>query len=101
MAVGCGMYKRYQRLQGCGVGRKQHVDAGKRPNHGRGLDLLEADPATGNNRNQGKCLGTKLGALHWVINKSAYMAIGVDIEAIKHILGLWIAKEEGASFGHK
>ena len=41
----------------------------------------------------------KLGALHWVINKSAYMAIGVDIEAIKHILGLWIAKEEGASFG--
>lgn len=33
-----------------------------------------------------------------VINKSAYMAIGVDIEGIKHILGLWIAKEEGASF---
>ncbi len=33
-----------------------------------------------------------------MINKSAYMAIGVDIEAIKHILGLWIAKEEGASF---
>ena len=33
-----------------------------------------------------------------VVNKSAYMAIGVDIEGIKHILGLWIAKEEGASF---
>ena len=33
-----------------------------------------------------------------VINKSAYMAIGVDIEGIKHILGVWIAKEEGASF---
>ncbi|AMO89877.1 transposase, Mutator family protein [Corynebacterium simulans] len=33
-----------------------------------------------------------------MINKSAYMAIGVDIEAIKHILGLWIAKEEGVSF---
>ncbi|AHI22253.1 transposase-like protein [Corynebacterium vitaeruminis DSM 20294] len=32
-----------------------------------------------------------------VINKSAYMAIGVDLEGIKHILGLWIAKEEGAS----
>ncbi|GAB6953204.1 hypothetical protein JCM12107_21850 [Corynebacterium simulans] len=63
----------------------KNIDAGKRPNHGRGLDLLEADPATGNNRNQGKYLGTKLGALHWVINKSAYMAIGVDIEAIKHI----------------
>jgi len=24
---------------------------------------LEAEPATGNNRNQGKCLGTKPGAL--------------------------------------
>ena len=25
------------------------------------------------------------------------MAIGVDLDGIKHILGLWIAKEEGAS----
>ncbi len=25
---------------------------------------MEAEPATGNNRNQGKRLGTKLGALH-------------------------------------
>ncbi len=25
---------------------------------------MEADPATGNNKDQGKCLGTKLGALH-------------------------------------
>src|SRR5699024_855997 len=33
-----------------------------------------------------------------VVNKSAYMAIGVDVDGIKHILGLWIAKEEGASF---
>ncbi|AEX44375.1 transposase [Corynebacterium diphtheriae] len=24
---------------------------------------MEAEPATGNNKNQGKCLGTKLGAL--------------------------------------
>ena len=32
------------------------------------------------------------------VNKSAYVAIGVDIDGIKHILGLWIAKEEGASF---
>jgi len=35
------------------------------PNPGRGGNrILEAEPATGNNRNQGKCLGTKLGALH-------------------------------------
>ena len=33
-----------------------------------------------------------------VVNKSAYMAIGVELDGIKHILGLWIAKEEGASF---
>lgn len=33
-----------------------------------------------------------------VVKKSAYMAIGVDMEGIKHILGLWIAKEEGAAF---
>ncbi|WP_460486820.1 IS256 family transposase, partial [Corynebacterium atrinae] len=32
-----------------------------------------------------------------VVNKSAYMAIGVDMDGVKHILGLWIAKEEGAS----
>jgi len=33
-----------------------------------------------------------------VVNKSAYLAIGVDMEGIKHILGIWLAKEEGASF---
>lgn len=32
-----------------------------------------------------------------VVNKSAYLAIGVDLDRIKHILGMWIAKEEGAS----
>lgn len=33
-----------------------------------------------------------------VVDKSAYLAIGVDIDGIKHILGIWLAKEEGASF---
>ena len=33
-----------------------------------------------------------------VVNKSAYMTIGVDLDGSKHILGLWIAKQEGASF---
>lgn len=32
-----------------------------------------------------------------MVNKSAYMAIGVDLDGIKHILGLWMAKEESAS----
>ncbi|MBG9357840.1 IS256-like element IS1132 family transposase, partial [Corynebacterium diphtheriae] len=35
---------------------------------------------------------------HRVVNKSCYMAVGVDINGIKHILGLWIADNEGASF---
>ncbi|CAB0620341.1 transposase [Corynebacterium diphtheriae] len=33
-----------------------------------------------------------------VVNKSAYMAIGVDVDGIKNIVGWWIAKEEDASF---
>ena len=33
-----------------------------------------------------------------VVNKSAYLAIGVDMDGVKHILGIWLAKEEGASF---
>ncbi|WP_374063968.1 IS256 family transposase [Corynebacterium belfantii] len=35
---------------------------------------------------------------HRVVNKSCYMAVGVDMDGIKHILGLWIADNEGASF---
>ncbi|MGJ9645405.1 IS256 family transposase, partial [Actinotignum sp. GS-2025b] len=33
-----------------------------------------------------------------VVGKSAYMAIGVNMDGVKHVLGLWIAREEGASF---
>ena len=47
------------------------VERGKAPpkpgisNPGRGGNrIVEEEPATGNNRNEGKCLGTKLGALH-------------------------------------
>ena len=35
---------------------------------------------------------------HRVVNKSCYMAVGVDMDGIKHILGLWIADNEGAAF---
>jgi len=35
---------------------------------------------------------------HRVVNKACYMAVGVDIDGIKHILGLWIADHEGAAF---
>ena len=35
---------------------------------------------------------------HRVVNKACYMAVGIDINGIKHILGLWIADNEGAAF---
>ena len=33
-----------------------------------------------------------------IVNKSLYLAIGVNIEGHKEVLGMWIAKNEGAKF---
>jgi transposase-like protein len=33
-----------------------------------------------------------------VINKSAHIAVGVDMDGIKHVLGIWIQATEGAKF---
>jgi putative transposase len=33
-----------------------------------------------------------------VTNKSAYLVIGVDVDGVKNVLGLWIAEGEGAKF---
>jgi transposase-like protein len=33
-----------------------------------------------------------------VINKSIYLALGVDMQGHKHLLGLWIGQNEGAKF---
>lgn len=33
-----------------------------------------------------------------VINKSAHIAVGVDMDGIKHVLGIWIQTAEGAKF---
>ncbi len=33
-----------------------------------------------------------------VINKAAHLAIGVDMDGIKHVLGIWVQPTEGASF---
>jgi transposase-like protein len=33
-----------------------------------------------------------------VINRSAYIAVGVDMDGIKHVLGIWVQDNEGASF---
>jgi len=33
-----------------------------------------------------------------VVNKSAHIAVGVDIDGVKHVLGIWIQTHEGAKF---
>jgi putative transposase len=33
-----------------------------------------------------------------VANRSAYIAVGVDMEGVKHVLGIWIQATEGAKF---
>ena len=35
---------------------------------------------------------------HHVMNKAAHIAVGVDVEGIKHVLGIWIQENEGAKF---
>jgi putative transposase len=35
---------------------------------------------------------------HQVKNKAAHIAVGVDLEGIKHVLGIWIQATEGAKF---
>ncbi|WP_394275221.1 IS256 family transposase [Luteococcus sp.] len=33
-----------------------------------------------------------------VVNRSAHIAVGVDIDGIKHVLGIWVQAAEGAKF---
>ena len=35
---------------------------------------------------------------HRVTTRSAHIAVGVDMDGIKHVLGIWVQAEEGASF---
>src|SRR5688500_2554790 len=35
---------------------------------------------------------------HQVRNKSAHIAVGVDLDGIKHVLGIWVQATEGAKF---
>ncbi|MDJ0358604.1 IS256 family transposase, partial [Paenarthrobacter sp. PH39-S1] len=35
---------------------------------------------------------------HHVMNRSAYIAVGVDLDGIKHVLGIWVQAAEGAKF---
>src|SRR5699024_12425143 len=33
---------------------------------------------------------------HRVVGRSAYIAVGVDLEGVKHVLGIWVQDTEGA-----
>ena len=35
---------------------------------------------------------------HQVRNKSAHLAVGVDMDGVKHVLGIWVQSTEGAKF---
>lgn len=35
---------------------------------------------------------------HQVRNKAAHIAVGVDIDGIRHVLGIWVQPTEGAAF---
>ena len=44
------------------------------------------------------CLVVKIRQDKQVINKAAYLALGVNIEGHKELLGMWISENEGAKF---
>lgn len=44
------------------------------------------------------CLVVKVREERKIRNKSVYLALGINMEGQKELLGLWIAKNEGASF---
>ena len=35
---------------------------------------------------------------HRVENRAAHLAVGVDMEGVKHVLGIWVQADEGAAF---
>ena len=35
---------------------------------------------------------------HQVQNKAAHIAVGVDLDGVKHVLGIWVQPQEGAKF---
>ncbi len=44
------------------------------------------------------CIVVKVRQDKRIINKSVYIALGVDLEGKKDVLGLWISENEGAKF---
>lgn len=44
------------------------------------------------------CLVVKVRQYKQVINKAIYLALGVNIEGHKELLGMWVSENEGAKF---
>ena len=44
------------------------------------------------------CLVVKARDRNTIINKSVYLAVAVNMEGKKELLGIWIGKNEGAKF---
>ncbi len=44
------------------------------------------------------CMHIKTRDTHVIINKAVYLAVGINMEGKKEVLGMWIAKTEGAKF---
>ena len=44
------------------------------------------------------CLVVKIRQDKQVINKAVYLALGVNVEGHKELLGMWISENEGAKF---
>ncbi|CEO16768.1 Transposase, Mutator family [Rickettsia monacensis] len=44
------------------------------------------------------CIHVKARDNHVIINKAVYIAIGVNMEGKKELLGIWIGKNEGSKF---
>ena len=40
----------------------------------------------------------KIRSDHTVENRAAHLAVGVDMEGVTHVLGIWVQADEGAAF---
>ncbi len=44
------------------------------------------------------CIHIKIRDNHMIVNKAVYLALGINMDGKKEILGMWIGKNEGAKF---
>jgi transposase-like protein len=69
-----------------------------RPGRRGGADLAAAAPGGVVSGDLSRCLVVKVKDGAHVRNKAAHLAVGVDVDGIKHVLGIWVQTSEGAKF---